>query len=269
MPKPLIRAFAMVKKAAALANLELKLIEAELAKAIAAAADEVIEGKLDGHFPLVVWQTGSGTQTNMNLNEVIANRASEMLGGTRGQAPGASERSRQSRPVVQRHVPDRDAYRRGVEIAYHLNPALAHLYQALKAKSEAFQDIIKIGRTHMQDATPLTLGQEFGGYAAQIDHGIERIKQSLYGLYELAQGGTAVGTGLNTHPRFAELFAAKIAAMTKLPFVTAPKQIRGAGDARRLSCSPMARWTRWRCRCSRSPTTFGCSAQARVRASAN
>jgi fumarate hydratase class II len=215
----------MVKKAAALANLELKLIEAELAQAIVSAAEEVIEGKLDGHFPLVVWQTGSGTQTNMNLNEVIANRASEMLGGTRG-----SKRPVHPNDHVNLGQSSNDTFptamhiAAAVEIAYHLNPALAHLYQALKSKSEAFQDIIKIGRTHMQDATPLTLGQEFGGYAAQIDHGIERIKQSLYGLYELAQGGTAVGTGLNTSPLFAELFATKIAAMTKLPFVTAPNK---------------------------------------------
>ena len=222
MPKPLIRAFAMVKKAAALANLELKLIEAELAQAIVSAAEEVIEGKLDGHFPLVVWQTGSGTQTNMNLNEVIANRASEMLGGAVG-----SKRPVHPNDHVNLGQSSNDTFPTAMhiaaaeEIAYRLNPALARLYQALKDKAEAFQDILKIGRTHMQDATPLTLGQEFGGYAAQIDHGIERIKLSLYGLYELAQGGTAVGTGLNTAPRFAELFAAKIAEMTRLPFVSA------------------------------------------------
>ena len=222
MPKPLIRAMAMVKKAAALTNLELGLIDKRLAEAIAAAADEVIEGKLDDHFPLVVWQTGSGTQTNMNLNEVIANRASEMLGGTIG-----SKRPVHPNDHVNLGQSSNDTFPTAMhiaaaeEIAYRLNPALARLYQALKDKAEAFQDILKIGRTHMQDATPLTLGQEFGGYAAQIDHGIERVKLSLYGLYELAQGGTAVGTGLNTHPRFAELFAAKIAQMTKLPFVSA------------------------------------------------
>ncbi|MFZ2019245.1 MAG: class II fumarate hydratase [Methyloceanibacter sp.] len=222
MPKPLIRAMAMVKKAAALTNLELGLIDKSLAEAIAAAADEVIEGKLDDHFPLVVWQTGSGTQTNMNLNEVIANRASEMLGGAIGSKRpvhpndhvNLGQSSNDTLPTAM-HIAAAE------EIAYRLNPALARLYQALKDKAEAFQDILKIGRTHMQDATPLTLGQEFGGYAAQIDHGIERVKLSLYGLYELAQGGTAVGTGLNTHPRFAELFAAKIAQMTKLPFVSA------------------------------------------------
>jgi len=222
MPKPLIRAMAMVKKAAALTNLELGLIDKRLAEAIATAADEVIEGKLDDHFPLVVWQTGSGTQTNMNLNEVIANRASEMLGGTIG-----SKRPVHPNDHVNLGQSSNDTFPTAMhiaaaeEIAYRLNPALARLFQALKDKAEAFQDILKIGRTHMQDATPLTLGQEFGGYAAQIDHGIERVKLSLYRLYELAQGGTAVGTGLNTHPRFAELFAAKIAQMTKLPFVSA------------------------------------------------
>ncbi len=225
MPKPLIRALAMVKKAAALTNLELGLIDARLANAIAAAADEVIEGRLDTHFPLVVWQTGSGTQSNMNVNEVIGNRASEMLGGKLGAKHpihpndhvNLGQSSNDTFPTAM-HIAAAN------EIAYRMNPALARLYQALKDKAEAFQDIIKIGRTHLQDATPLTLGQEFGGYAAQIDHGIARVKQTLYGLYALAQGGTAVGTGLNTSPRFAEAFAAKIAEMTKLPFVTAPNK---------------------------------------------
>ncbi|MGV1014533.1 MAG: class II fumarate hydratase, partial [Methyloceanibacter sp.] len=222
VPMPMIRAMAMVKKAAALANLELGLLDKALAEAIAAAAQEVIDGKLDGHFPLVVWQTGSGTQTNMNLNEVIANRASEMLGGALGAKHpvhpndhvNLGQSSNDTSPTAM-HIAA------ALEIAYRLDPALGRLFQALKTKAEAFQDIIKIGRTHMQDATPLTLGQEFGGYAAQIGQGIARIKQGLYGLYELAQGGTAVGTGLNTHPLFAELFAAKIAEMTKLPFVSA------------------------------------------------
>jgi fumarate hydratase class II len=222
MPKPLIRALALVKKAAALTNLELGLLDQKNGQAIASAADEVIDGKLDAHFPLVVWQTGSGTQSNMNVNEVIANRASELLGGALGSKHpihpndhvNLGQSSNDTFPTAM-HIAA------ATEIAYRLNPALARLYQALKDKAEAFQDIIKIGRTHLQDATPLTLGQEFGGYAAQIDHGIERIKQSLYGLYALAQGGTAVGTGLNTHPRFADLFAAKIAEMTKLPFVSA------------------------------------------------
>jgi fumarate hydratase class II len=222
MPKPMVRAIALVKKAAALTNHEIGLLDERLAKAIAAAADEVIDNRLDAHFPLVVWQTGSGTQSNMNVNEVIANRASELLGGTLG-----SKRPVHPNDHVNLGQSSNDVFPTAMhiaaaeEIAYRLNPSLARLYQALKDKAEAFQDILKIGRTHLQDATPLTLGQEFGGYAAQIDHGIERVKLSLYGLYELAQGGTAVGTGLNTHPRFAELFAAKIAQMTKLPFVSA------------------------------------------------
>lgn len=222
MPGPMIRALALVKKAAALTNGEIGLLEERLAKAIAAAADEVIEGRFDGHFPLVVWQTGSGTQSNMNLNEVIANRASELLGGSLG-----SKRPVHPNDHVNLGQSSNDVFPTAMhiaaayEIAYRLNPALARLYQALKDKAEAFQDILKIGRTHLQDATPLTLGQEFGGYAAQIDHGIERIKLTLPGLYELAQGGTAVGTGLNTSPFFADAFAAKIAEMTKLPFVSA------------------------------------------------
>ena len=183
MPKPLIRAMAMVKKAAALTNLELSLIDKRLAEAIAAAADEVIAGTLDGHFPLVVWQTGSGTQTNMNLNEVIANRASEILGGAVG-----SKRPVHPNDHVNLGQSSNDAFPTAMhiaaaeEIAYRLNPALARLYQALKDKAEAFQDILKIGRTHMQDATPLTLGQEFGGYAAQIVHGIERINSRFTGF---------------------------------------------------------------------------------------
>ncbi|HYH70026.1 MAG TPA: class II fumarate hydratase, partial [Methyloceanibacter sp.] len=201
---------------------DLGLLDARVADAVAAAAQEVMDGQLDAHFPLVVWQTGSGTQTNMNLNEVIANRANEMLGGARGaKSPvhpndhvNLGQSSNDSFPTAM-HIAAAE------EIAYRLNPALAHLYQALKDKAEAFQDILKIGRTHLQDATPLTLGQEFGGYGAQIDHGIERIRLTLHSLYALAQGGTAVGTGLNTSALFAEAFAAKIAEMTRLPFYTA------------------------------------------------
>ena len=225
MPQPLVRALAMVKKAAALANVELGLIDERLGKAIVAAADEVIEGRHDEHFPLLVWQTGSGTQSNMNLNEVIANRASEILGGKRGAKHpvhpndhvNLGQSSNDTFPTAM-HIAA------ALELVYRLNPALAKLDQALKDKAEAFQDILKIGRTHLQDATPLTLGQEFGGYSAQVSHGMERIKQALYGLYQLAQGGTAVGTGLNAHSAFPELFAAKIAEMTKLPFVTAPNK---------------------------------------------
>src|SRR6478735_6815887 len=179
MPKPLIRALALVKKAGALANLELGLIDKRLAEAIAEAATEVIDGKLDIHFPLLVWQTGSGTQSNMNLNEVIANRASEMLGGTLGTKKpihpndhvNLGQSSNDTFPTAM-HIAAAD------EIARHLNPALGRLSQALKDKAEAFQDVLKIGRTHLQDATPLTLGQEFGGYAAQIAHGTERVKQA-------------------------------------------------------------------------------------------
>ncbi len=222
MPRPLIRAMALVKKAAALTNLELGRLDKDLAETIAIAASEIMDGKLDGHFPLVIWQTGSGTQTNMNLNEVIANRASELLGGTLGTKKpvhpndhvNLGQSSNDTFPTAM-HIAAAE------EIACRLNPALSRLFKALKEKAEAFQNVLKIGRTHLQDATPLTLGQEFGGYAAQIDHGIERLKMSLPGLYALAQGATAVGTGLNSHPRFAEIFAAKIAEMTKLPFVSA------------------------------------------------
>ena len=222
MPLPMIRAMALVKKAAALANLELGRIDQRLAEAIATAATEIIDGKLDDHFPLVVWQTGSGTQTNMNLNEVIANRASEILGGELGTKEpvhpndhvNMGQSSNDTFPTAM-HVAAAE------EIAYRLDPSLSHLYAALKEKAEAFQDVLKIGRTHMQDATPLTLGQEFGGYAAQIDLGIKRLKMTLPGLYALAQGGTAVGTGLNSHPDFADIFARKMAELTKLPFVSA------------------------------------------------
>ena len=218
----MIRAMALVKKAAALANQELGRLDSELAEAIATAATEIIDGKMEGHFPLVVWQTGSGTQTNMNLNEVIANRASEILGGELGTKKpvhpndhvNMGQSSNDTFPTAM-HVAAAE------EIAYRLDPALSRLYAALKEKAESFQDILKIGRTHMQDATPLTLGQEFGGYAAQIDLGIKRLKLTLPGLYALAQGGTAVGTGLNSHPDFAEIFARKMAELTKLPFVPA------------------------------------------------
>jgi fumarate hydratase class II len=222
MPVPLIRALGVIKKAAALTNMQLGRLDRTIGGAIVAAAEEVIDGKHDGEFPLVVWQTGSGTQTNMNANEVISNRAIEMLGGTMGSKkpihPNDHVNSGQSSNDT---FPTAMHIAAAVEIAYRLNPALSHLYAALKDKSDAFAHIVKIGRTHTQDATPLTLGQEFGGYAAQVDHGIVRIKQSLYGLYQLAQGGTAVGTGLNTHPDFAVLFAEKVAEITHLPFVTA------------------------------------------------
>jgi fumarate hydratase, class II len=190
--------------------------------AIVKAAQEVIDGKLDDHFPLVVWQTGSGTQTNMNVNEVIANRANELLGGKLGtKSPvhpndhvNMSQSSNDCFPTAM-HIAAAE------EIAHRLEPALTHLHGALQAKTRAFARIVKIGRTHTQDATPLTLGQEFSGYAAQVESGLRRNRLALRELYPLAQGGTAVGTGLNAHPRFAALFAKRVAAITKLPFTSA------------------------------------------------
>ncbi len=222
MPQPLIRALGIVKRAAAEVNLSLKLIDGRRAKAIIKAAQEVIDGKLDDHFPLVVWQTGSGTQTNMNVNEVIANRANEMLGGKRGaKSPvhpndhvNMSQSSNDCFPTAM-HIAAVE------EIARRLEPALTHLLHALRSKTKEFARIVKIGRTHTQDATPLTLGQEFSGYAAQVESGIARNRFALKQLYPLAQGGTAVGTGLNAHPRFAKLFAKKVAAITGLPFTSA------------------------------------------------
>ncbi len=225
MPRPLIRALAIVKRAAAEANRELGSLDARRAKAIAAAAEEIIDGKLDDEFPLVVWQTGSGTQTNMNVNEVIANRANERLGGALGsKSPihpndhvNMSQSSNDSFPTAM-HIAAAQ------EIVARLIPALTHLHTALEAKTKAFASIVKIGRTHTQDATPLTLGQEFSGYAAQVKSGIARIRSGLKELYPLAQGGTAVGTGLNAKRQFAKLFAKKVAADTGLPFVTAPNK---------------------------------------------
>ena len=222
MPGALVRAFGLQKKAAALANMALGELDSKLGEAIVAAADEVIDGRLSTHFPLVVWQTGSGTQTNMNANEVIANRANEMLGGKLGaKSPvhpndhvNMSQSSNDCFPTAM-HISAAE------EIARSLDPALANLQDALQKKSKAFARIVKIGRTHTQDATPLTLGQEFSGYASQVESGIVRNRLALKQLYARAQGGTAVGTGLNSHPRFAGLFAKKIAALTRLPFVSA------------------------------------------------
>lgn len=222
MPAPLVRALGIQKRAAAAANMKLGILDPKLGAAIMAAADEVIAGRLADHFPLVVWQTGSGTQTNMNANEVIANRAIEQLGGTMGSKTpihpndhvNMGQSSNDSFPTAM-HIAAAD------EIVRSLIPALEHLRTALDAKADAFQDIVKIGRTHLQDGTPLTLGQEFSGYAAQVSYGIGRVKGSLPQLYRLAQGGTAVGTGLNAKPGFAEAFAEEVAAFTGLPFVTA------------------------------------------------
>ena len=225
MPVPLVRALGTVKRAAAVTNQELGLLEPRLAEAIVAAADEVIAGKLDDHFPLVVWQTGSGTQSNMNANEVIANRAIQLLGGEVGsKAPvhpndhvNASQSSNDTFPSAI-HIAAAS------EIARKLLPALKAMHADLAGKAERWADIVKIGRTHTQDATPLTLGQEFSGYAAQVASGIARIESTLPGLYELAQGGTAVGTGLNAPDGFAEKVAERIATITGLPFVTAPNK---------------------------------------------
>lgn len=225
MPLPVVRALGIVKRAAAETNRDLGKLDAKLADAIIAAANEVIEGKLNDHFPLVVWQTGSGTQSNMNANEVISNRAIEMLGGEMG-----SKKPVHPNDHVNMSQSSNDTYPTAMHVACaeqvvnDLLPALKHLHAALDAKSKAWAHIIKIGRTHTQDATPLTLGQEFGGYAQQVANGIERIEQTLPKLMELAQGGTAVGTGLNAPVGFAEKVAEQIAGITGLPFTTAPNK---------------------------------------------
>jgi fumarate hydratase, class II len=225
MPFALIHAFGLLKQAAAEVNMKLGVLDREVGAAIVAAAREVGAGKLDDEFPLVVWQTGSGTQTNMNLNEVIAGRANETLAGKRGgKSPvhpndhvNMSQSSNDSFPTAMHIAAVQEIHRR-------LLPALEHLRRALRDKSEAFKDIVKIGRTHLQDATPITLGQEFSGYAAQVELAIARIHSCLPRLYPLAQGGTAVGTGLNCPPGFAEAFAAEVAQLTGFPFVTAPNK---------------------------------------------
>jgi len=249
MPLPLIRAFGIQKKASALANMKLGELDAKLGEAIVAAADEVMAGKLDDHFPLVVWQTGSGTQTNMNANEVIANRAMQIMGGQPG------EKTVHPNDHVNRGQSSNDSFPTAMHIAaveqieHALIPALEGLYKALTAKSKEFDRIIKIGRTHLQDAVPLTLGQEFSGYAKQIEYGILRVKTPLPRLLELAQGGTAVGTGLNAKPGFAEEFARQTAAITGLPFVPAPNKfealaahdalVEASGELNTVACSLM------------------------------
>ena len=221
-PRELIRALGILKKAAALTNRELGILTVEKADLIVKAADEVIEGKLDDHFPLVVWQTGSGTQTNMNANEVISNRAIQLSGGQMG-----SKKPIHPNDDVNKAQSSNDTFPTAMHIAAveeihrRLIPMVTKLRDALAKKSFEFKDIIKIGRTHLMDATPLTLGQEFSGYVQQLTNGLERINTSLPHLYELALGGTAVGTGLNTHPEFAVKAAAKIAELTGSPFVSA------------------------------------------------
>jgi fumarate hydratase class II len=222
MPEPLVRALGIQKKAAALTNKDLGSLDAKLADAITKAADEVINGTLADHFPLAVWQTGSGTQSNMNANEVISNRAIEMLGGVIGSKDpvhpndhvNMSQSSNDTFPTAM-HIAAVE------EVHNRLIPALETLHSALDKKAKEYAKIVKIGRTHLQDATPLTLGQEFSGYAKQIEYGIKRVKDTLPRLYQLAQGGTAVGTGINSKIGFAEKFAQNVADITGLPFITA------------------------------------------------
>jgi fumarate hydratase class II len=234
MPLPLIHALALVKKACALVNVELEVLEERKGRAIVEAADEVLAGRHDGEFPLVVWQTGSGTQTNMNMNEVLANRASELLGGERGQ-----KRLVHPNDDVNQGQSSNDVFPTAMSVAAYgqvrerLLPSLQALRDALHAKAEAFRDIVKIGRTHLQDATPLTLGQEFSGYVSQLDHGRTHLEAALPHVGELALGGTAVGTGLNAHPEFAVRVADRLSKLSGHPFVTAPNKFEalGAHDA--------------------------------------
>ncbi len=225
LPREMIRAVGLLKKAAAEVNRDLGKLTDEKARLIMQAADEVIAEKLDAHFPLRIWQTGSGTQSNMNANEVISNRAIELAGGVMG-----SKKPVHPNDDVNMSQSSNDTFPTAMHIAtaeqvrYELLPAVKHLRDALAKKAEAFADIIKIGRTHLMDAVPLTLGQEFSGYVTQIDEDIERLDRALPDVYKLAIGGTAVGTGLNTHPEFAERTAAKIAEYTSLPFISAPNK---------------------------------------------
>jgi fumarate hydratase class II len=224
-PVAIVRALGVIKQAAAAVNVEMGDLDPEIGRAIEAAAEEVASGKLDEHFPLVVWQTGSGTQSNMNANEVISNRAIEMLGGVVG-----SKKPVHPNDHVNMSQSSNDTFPTAMHIAVAVTardvtlPGLRKLHGALADKAAEFKDIIKIGRTHTQDATPLTLGQEFGGYAFQVEQGIRRVTAALHNVYPLAQGGTAVGTGLNSRVGFAEKIAARIAELTGLPFVTAPNK---------------------------------------------
>lgn len=230
MPKELIRAFGILKKAAAITNMELGILSAEKAGLIVKACDEVIAGELADHFPLVVWQTGSGTQSNMNVNEVVSNRAIELAGGVIG-----SKKPIHPNDDVNKAQSSNDTFPTAMHIAAaeeinrNLIPMVTKLRDALGQKSEEFKDVIKIGRTHLMDAVPLTLGQEFSGYVQMLTNGLARIQCALPRVYELALGGTAVGTGLNTHPDFAVKSAAKIAELTGKPFVTAPNKFEALG----------------------------------------
>jgi fumarate hydratase class II len=224
MPREMVRALGILKKAAALVNEELGKLPADKARLIVRAADEVIDGRLDEHFPLRVWQTGSGTQTNMNANEVISNRAIELAGGEMG-----SKKPVHPNDDVNMSQSSNDTFPTAMHIAaaeqmQKLIPEVRRLRDAIDAKAKEFKDVVKIGRTHLQDATPLTVGQEFGGWASLLERDIERLGAVMPGLYELAIGGTAVGTGLNSHPEFAERAAAKIAELTGLPFKPHPNK---------------------------------------------
>jgi len=258
MPRELIRAIGVLKKASAQVNEELGKLPADKADLIVRAAEEVIEGRLDDHFPLRIWQTGSGTQTNMNGNEVISNRAIELAGGVMGSKKpihpnddvNMGQSSNDTFPTAMHIAAAEEIHRR-------LIPTVTRLRDTLAEKSQAFSEVIKIGRTHLMDAVPLTLGQEFSGYVAQLTKGLERIDRALPGLYELALGGTAVGTGLNSHPAFARLSAARIAQITGLPFVSAPNKyealaahdaiVEMSGSLKTLACSLMkiANDVRW------------------------
>ena len=230
-PREMIKALGIVKKAAALTNCELGTLPCDKAELIIKAAEEVIEGKLDDHFPLVAWQTGSGTQSNMNCNEVISNRAIEMVGGVLG-----SKKPIHPNDDVNKSQSTNDAFPTAIHVAAvqeihrRLIPMVAKLRHVLNAKAEEFKDVIKIGRTHLMDATPLTLGQVFSGWAHQLTNGLASINCALARLYEIPLGGTAVGTGLNAHPDYAVTVARKIAEITKLPFVTAPNKFEAMGS---------------------------------------
>ena len=225
MPRSIIRAMGIVKHASASVNESLGKLDAGLADAIRQAAQEVIDGSLDDHFPLVVWQTGSGTQSNMNANEVISNRAIEILGGTVGSKDPVHPNDHVNMSQSSNDVfPGAMSVATGEQVHNELIPALHHLHDALQVKAKAFESIVKIGRTHLMDAVPLTLGQEFSGYVQQINYGIQRAESTLPRVYELALGGTAVGTGLNSHPDYAVKVAQEISTLTGLPFVTAPNK---------------------------------------------
>jgi fumarate hydratase class II len=231
VPTALVRALVLVKKATALVNMELKVLDEKKGRAIVAAADEVLAGAHDGEFPLMVWQTGSGTQTNMNVNEVLANRASEILGGERGE-----KRLVHPNDDVNKAQSTNDAFPTAIHVATvealgaQVIPALRKLRDVLHAKAEAFRDVVKIGRTHLQDATPLTLGQEISGWVSQLDHGLAHLEAALPHLQELALGGTAVGTGLNAHPELAVRVARTLAELSGHPFVTAPNKFEAMGS---------------------------------------